>query len=138
LDTKDGISLLSLKHNLLLSYLQSLTLVMTRRAMGYSLDSRSPPELPFSSADREPRGSGTGDLVDSMIETRIVLEKIKTLEGRMRYQIEKLVNLAHETPSSNQKTIDGTYGSDAQLSNSETHSSRYEQTLCHSAPTPKI
>lgn len=119
LDTKDGISLLSLKHHLLLSYIQSLVLLSSHRALGLSLDnndddndnrSRSPPSQPFSSIDRDARGSGPGDLVDSMIEGRIVLEKIKTLEGRMRYQIEKLVKVAEEeTPLSGQNVIDGKY-----------------------------
>ena len=34
-----------------------------------------------------------------MIEGRVVLEKIKLLESKMRYQIEKLVQLAAEGPS---------------------------------------
>lgn len=60
-------------------------------------------------ADRDARGSCAGDLVDSMVEGRIVLEKIKALEGRMRYQIEKLVRVAEEAPSSNQNVIDGMF-----------------------------
>ena len=112
LDTKDGISLLSLKHHLLLSYLQSLVLVSSHRALGHTLDDRSPPAQPFSSVDRDARGSGAGDLVDSMVEGRVVLEKIKVLEGRMRYQIEKLVRVAEEVPSSSsQNVIDGIYSS---------------------------
>jgi U3 small nucleolar ribonucleoprotein protein LCP5 len=31
-----------------------------------------------------------------MVEDRLVLEKIKVLEGRMKYQIEKLVRVATE------------------------------------------
>jgi len=45
-----------------------------------------------------------------MIEGRIALEKIKILEGRMRYQIEKLVKAAEETPSANQNVINGMPG----------------------------
>ncbi|THH21088.1 hypothetical protein EW146_g380 [Bondarzewia mesenterica] len=96
-DFKDGISLLSLKHHLLLSYIQSLVLVDSRRALGHSLNDRTPPPQPFSLAERASRGSAPGDLVDSMIEGRIVLEKIKILEGRMRYQIEKLVRVAEDS-----------------------------------------
>jgi len=106
LDTKDGISLLSLKHHLLLSYLQSLVLLSSHRALGHSLTSRSPPAQYFSSANQDARGSGAGDLVDSTVEGRVVLEKIKVLEGRMRYQIEKLVRVAEEV-SSSQNIIDG-------------------------------
>ncbi|KAJ3868664.1 hypothetical protein EV359DRAFT_60457 [Lentinula novae-zelandiae] len=95
-ETKDGISLLSLKHHVLLSYMQSLLLVSTRRALGHSLSIRDPPSEPFSSLERSARGAGSGDLVDQMIEGRIVLEKVKILEGRMRYQIEKLVKAAQQ------------------------------------------
>lgn len=117
LDTKDGISLLSLKHHLLLSYLQSLVLVSSHRALGHTLDDRSPPAQPFSSVDRDARGSGAGDLVDSLVEGRVVLEKIKVLEGRMRYQIEKLVRVAEEAPlSSGQNVIDGIYPSHSIIS----------------------
>lgn len=108
LDTTDGISLLSLKHHIMLSYLQSLVLISSHRILGNTLDQRSPPAQPFSSIEREPRGSDAGDLVDSMVEGRVVLEKIKALEGRMRYQIEKLVRVAEE-PSSSQNVIDGTF-----------------------------
>ncbi|KAI9446752.1 hypothetical protein H4582DRAFT_601642 [Lactarius indigo] len=93
---KDGISLLSLKHQLLLSYMQSLVLLHSHRVLGHSLTSRSPPSEPFNSPERGGRGAGAGDLVDSMVEGRIVLEKIKLLESKMRYQIQKLVQLAAE------------------------------------------
>ncbi|KAL0946547.1 hypothetical protein HGRIS_012752 [Hohenbuehelia grisea] len=96
LDMKDGISLLGLKHHVVLSYLQSLLLVASRAALGHSLAERAPPKQAFSDHSREARGSGSGDLVDSMIENRLVLEKIKVLESRMRYQIDKLVRLAEE------------------------------------------
>jgi len=50
--------------------------------------------------------------VDSMVEGRVVLEKIKVLEGRMRYQIEKLVRVAEAEPSSSsQNVIDGIFSS---------------------------
>lgn len=94
LDTKEGISLLSLKHNLLLLYLKSLSLISTRRAFGHHLSLRSPPSQEIGTLERSARGSGAGDLVDAMIEYRVILEKAKTLEARMRYQIDKLVRLA--------------------------------------------
>ncbi|KAI0345195.1 hypothetical protein BDW22DRAFT_1011331 [Trametopsis cervina] len=96
LDTAEGISLLSLKNHLMLSYLQSLVILTARRAIGDSLSERSPPSESFSTPNRSPRGDGAGDRVDALIEGRIVLEKIKVLEGRMKYQIEKLVRVAEE------------------------------------------
>lgn len=107
LDTKNGISLLSLKHHLMLSYIQSLTLISARRAAGDSLTERSPPALSFGAPERGARGAGAGDRVDSVIEARVVLEKIKVLEGRMRYQIEKLVRVAEEAPSSADNAVNG-------------------------------
>ena len=62
---------------------------------------------PFSSITRGVRGSDAGDLVDSMVETRVILEKIKALESRMKYQIEKLIRVAQEPPSSQLHIIDG-------------------------------
>jgi U3 small nucleolar ribonucleoprotein protein LCP5 len=103
---RDGISLLSLKHHTMLSYLQSATLLILHRALGNSLGERSPPKASFASAERSARGSGAGDLVDHMVEGRLVLEKIKVLENRMKYQIEKLVRVATE-PQSTKNVIDG-------------------------------
>ncbi|OJT12226.1 Neuroguidin [Trametes pubescens] len=99
LDTRDGISLLSLKHHMMLSYLQSLSLITARRAIGHSLADRSPPNAPFSAKDRPARGAGAADRVDATIEARVVLEKVKVLEGRMKYQIDKLVRIAEEGDS---------------------------------------
>lgn len=95
-DIKDGISLLSLKHHLLLSYVQSLTLMTAHRLLGHSLKSRIRPEESFVAPERTARGSEAGDLLDTIIEDRLVLEKVKQLESKMRYQIEKLVRLAEE------------------------------------------
>ncbi|KAJ6608635.1 hypothetical protein B0H10DRAFT_2302209 [Mycena sp. CBHHK59/15] len=106
LSTKDGISLLSLKHHLLISYLQSLLLLSSHRAIGHTLTERSPPSQPFSHPDRDVRGADAGDLVDSMVETRVVLEKVKALESRMRYQIEKLVRTAQEPEMADGAVID--------------------------------
>ncbi|KAF9234023.1 hypothetical protein BU15DRAFT_79477 [Melanogaster broomeanus] len=125
MDTSDGISLLSLKHHLMLFYLQSLVLLSSRRAAGDSLQNRAPASLPFSAVDRSARGAGLGDRVDSMIEGRVVLEKVKVLESRMRYQIEKLVRIADDASKNvaddplafrpnPQSLVDNDQGSDAE------------------------
>lgn len=106
-DLTNGISLLSVKSQLMVSYLQSLVLVSTRRAIGDSLTERTPPAEPFSSASRSARGPGAGDRVDSMIEGRVTLEKIKALEGKMRYQIEKLVRVAEESAEAAKNAVNG-------------------------------
>ncbi|KAK0505247.1 hypothetical protein EDD18DRAFT_1305455 [Armillaria luteobubalina] len=83
--TTDEISLLSLKNHVLLSYMQLLLLLPCRRALSHNLAARSLRHQPSSDSDRDARGPG---LVDIMIESR--------LEGRMRYQIDKLVRLSQD------------------------------------------
>jgi U3 small nucleolar ribonucleoprotein protein LCP5 len=63
------------------------------------MKTRSPPQQPFSSTSRDPRGDSAGDQVDTTIESRIVLEKVAVLENRMRYQIEKLLKAAEQSTS---------------------------------------
>jgi len=109
-DTRDGISLLSLKHHLMFSYLQAATLLIAHRGLGHSLVDRSPPSAPFTSSSRPARGDQAGDLADHMVEDRLVLEKIKVLEGRMKYQIDKLVRVATEKQTT-QNTLIGEYQS---------------------------
>ncbi|KAJ7184319.1 hypothetical protein C8R46DRAFT_1208533 [Mycena filopes] len=75
----EGISLLSLKAPLLLSYLQSLLLLTTHRALGHTFSSREPPSQPFSNLARDARGTEGGDVVDALVEGRVVLEKIEKL-----------------------------------------------------------
>ena len=101
-----GISLLSLKHHLLLSYIRSLVLVSSSRALGNTLNGRFAPTQLFSQKDRDTRGDQNGDLIDSMIENRVVLEKVHVLEAKMRYQIEKLIRIAEE-PLQDSKLTEG-------------------------------
>jgi len=63
---------------------------------------RSAPSASFGSLEREPRGADAGDLVDSAVEGRAILEKAKALEARMKYQIEKLVRVAEDTTAQDQ------------------------------------
>ena len=90
-----------------MSYLQSLVLLSAHRVLGHALTDRKPPTQPFASSSRDERGADAGDLVDSMIESRVVLEKIKALESKMRYQIGKLVRLAKESPANAGDVLDG-------------------------------
>ena len=92
----------------MLSYLQSLSLITARRVIGHSLSERAAPNAPFSSKERPARGSGAGDLVDATIESRVVLEKVKVLEGRMKYQIDKLIRTADESVS-DKNIMNGAY-----------------------------
>ena len=93
---------------MMLSYLQSLTLLTARRAIGHSLAERSTPQEPFSTKSRSARGTGAGDRVDATVEARVVLEKVKVLEGRMKYQIDKLIRTADESVS-DKNIMNGAY-----------------------------
>ncbi|KAF8710511.1 Sas10/Utp3/C1D family, partial [Rhizoctonia solani] len=106
LDTHAGISLLSLKNHVMLSYIHSLALLSSHRVLGHSLLDRAPPSQPFGALDRPARGSNAGDLVDTIVEDRVILEKTKTLETRMKYQIDKLVCLAQDSPQDGGDIID--------------------------------
>lgn len=94
----------------MLSYLQAATLLIAHRGLGHSLADRSPPNAPFAFSSRQARGDQAGDLADHMVEDRLVLEKIKVLEGRMKYQIEKLARVATEKRTA-QNTLSGEYRS---------------------------
>jgi U3 small nucleolar ribonucleoprotein protein LCP5 len=85
--------------------MHSLTLLLVQRVAGHSLKSHTPPSQPFSSSERDLRGVEAGDLVDALVEERLVLEKIQTLEKRMKYQINKYVRLAEDNSNANGATV---------------------------------
>lgn len=107
LDFNEGISLLTLKCNMMVQYLQSLVLLSAHRILGNSMDERSPPAEPFSDPNRGPRGTGGGDMVDAATESRLVLEKIMLMEDKMKHQIDKLIQAANEEPESSEKSPNG-------------------------------
>jgi U3 small nucleolar ribonucleoprotein protein LCP5 len=84
---KDGLSLLDVKNELLLSYLQNLVfliLMKIRQSKDASADSQSKAEL--------------HDLVvKKLVELRLYLEKaVRPLEDKLRYQIEKVLRAADD------------------------------------------
>ena len=91
----------------MLSYLQNLALLSAHRVLGHSLSDKSEQSesRPFGTSERPAHDGRPGHLVDSLVEKRVVLEKVKALESKMRYQIEKLVRLAEETPEEADKNI---------------------------------
>lgn len=117
LNEKDGISLLSTKNFVMISYIHAVALLSAQRVLGRSLDSRSLPHQSFGDRDREARGHEGGDLVDSLSEGRVILDKVKALELRMRYQIEKLMRLAEE-PEATPKIVEGNVESPATFNDS--------------------
>lgn len=75
----NGISLLSLKNSVLLSYIHNVTLLALCRLEGRSLEH-----------DAQVRKT----LLERLIRERVILEKIKPLEARLKYQVDKLVKKA--------------------------------------------
>ncbi|XP_050419696.1 neuroguidin [Adelges cooleyi] len=70
----EGISLLDVKYHTLLSYLEDLTNIILQKCQFKSIQ---------------------GDLsIDRLVESRTVLERIRPLEFKIKYQIEKLVKTA--------------------------------------------
>lgn len=68
--TADGISYLETKHLLLLNYCQSLVYYLLRKAKGLSIEGHP--------------------VVRSLVETRLFLEKIRPIDKKLQYQIQKL------------------------------------------------
>ncbi|KAJ3357256.1 Serine/threonine-protein kinase smg1 [Entophlyctis luteolus] len=86
--TSSGVSLLEVKVHTLLSYLTHLSFFVLLKLNG------------ISTATNPVHGC-----VDSMIEERVVLEKIKPIEARLRYQIDKVLKAA--SAASGRNSSDG-------------------------------
>ncbi|XP_019055725.1 PREDICTED: neuroguidin isoform X2 [Nelumbo nucifera] len=69
--TTDGISYLEAKHLLLLSYCQSIVYYLLRKAKGLSIEGHP--------------------VVRSLVEMRLFLEKIRPIDKKLQYQIQKLL-----------------------------------------------
>ncbi|KAH1065430.1 hypothetical protein J1N35_030417 [Gossypium stocksii] len=72
--TADGISYLEAKHLLLLNYCQSLVYYLLRKAKGYSIEGHP--------------------VVRSLVEIRLFLEKIRPIDKKLQYQIQKLTRVS--------------------------------------------
>lgn len=91
----------------MVSYIHALALSSSHRVLGNSLSERTTPNQVFSSQRRDARGADAGDIVDSLVENRAVLEKVKILETKMTYQVEKLVRIANESVQEATNVLDG-------------------------------
>lgn len=74
LSTDKGLSFLEMKYQMLLSYLINLTFIVLRKCSGEKIES-------------DPS-------IDRLIEIRTVLEKIRPIDSKLKYQIDKLVKTA--------------------------------------------
>lgn len=74
LSTDKGLTFLEMKYQMLLSYLINLTYIVLRKCSGERIES-------------DPS-------IDRLIEIRTVLEKIRPIDSKLKYQIDKLVKSA--------------------------------------------
>ncbi|XP_045767312.1 neuroguidin [Maniola jurtina] len=74
ISTDKGLSFLEMKYQMLLSYLINLTYIVLRKCSGEKIDS-------------DPS-------IDRLVEIRTVLEKIRPIDSKLKYQIDKLVKTA--------------------------------------------
>ncbi|XP_052867204.1 neuroguidin [Anopheles cruzii] len=74
LSTEYGLNFLEIKYHMLLNYLINLTYVVLRKCSGHRIEN-------------DPS-------IDRLIEIRTVLEKIRPIDYKLRYQIDKLVKTA--------------------------------------------
>uniref|UniRef100_A0A1B0GHR7 Protein involved in rrna processing n=1 Tax=Lutzomyia longipalpis TaxID=7200 RepID=A0A1B0GHR7_LUTLO len=77
MSTEYGLSFLEIKYHMLLTYLINLTYVVLRKCSGQTIEN-------------DPS-------IDRLIEIRTVLEKIRPIDHKLRYQIDKLVKTAQNT-----------------------------------------
>ncbi|KAJ3317740.1 hypothetical protein HDU76_001071 [Blyttiomyces sp. JEL0837] len=108
LPTTKGVSLLELKLHSFLSYMTHLTFVILLKVNGKTIQSHPS--------------------ITRLIELRIILEKVKPLEAKLKYQIDKLVKAAN----------DAKHGGTANLilpGSSSTSASRANQSALSGAPT---
>lgn len=81
LSTDQGLSFLEMKYNMLLSYLINLTYVVLLKCSGIQIEN--------------------DPCIDRLVEIRTVLEKIRPIDHKLKYQIDKLVKTATSTTNAN-------------------------------------
>lgn len=99
ISTDKGLSFLEMKYHMLLSYLINLTYIVLRKCSGERIE---------------------GDpSIDRLIEIRTVLEKIRPIDSKLKYQIDKLVKTAVTGATNSQDPINFKPNPDALISNND-------------------
>jgi U3 small nucleolar ribonucleoprotein protein LCP5 len=89
LPPKDGISLLDVKNDLLLAYLQNLVFLILLKLRDHSKSDKKDGTDPLDI---------NGDVVKKLVELRVYIEKgVRPLENRLKYQIDKVVRAAEDS-----------------------------------------
>lgn len=100
---EDGISLLDTKSDLLLSYLQHLVFLILFQLRGIPKASSSSNGVPNGENENNKNSpfSLRDDVVKKLIELRVYLDRgVRPLEGRLKYQIDKVVKAAEDAERS--------------------------------------
>lgn len=91
----NGLDIINVKCQNLAEYLQKLTLLTSFRLTGSSVQSRNASEVQ------------SGDLVDELIKLRVIHEKTRNLQSKMRYRIDKLLKSTNVTEENdNENNVD--------------------------------
>lgn len=126
---KDGISLLDVKNELLLSYLQNLVfliLVKLRKSKQ------------STSKDQDGHFDDDGEVVKKLVELRIYLERgVRPLEEKLRYQIEKVLRAADDAER-NEKAAQAAAASGSDSESGDEGSDEEDQSGEDSEPAPEL
>jgi U3 small nucleolar ribonucleoprotein protein LCP5 len=123
---KEGISLLDVKNELLLSYLQNLVFLILLKIRARSGDASSQKESALHPQD---------EVVRKLVELRVYLEKgVRPLENRLKYQIDKIIRTADDAtrkmaqPAENKKSKKSKNHANADSDASDAESAGSDQT----------
>ncbi|KAL1985435.1 hypothetical protein VTN96DRAFT_7878 [Rasamsonia emersonii] len=101
---EDGISLLDTKSDLLLSYLQHLVFLILLQLRGIPKASSSGSNGVQKGENENKKNSSSSlrdDVVKKLVELRVYLDRgVRPLEGRLKYQIDKVVKAAEDAERS--------------------------------------
>ena len=110
--TKNGLSFLEMKNHVMIDYLANLTYVMLRKCSGKSINNEK--------------------AIERICEDRTVLEKIKPIEKKLKYQIDKALKvsetgqLSKDDPLNHRPNLEAFKGSDSEESDSDEDESQQE------------
>ncbi|KAI9833731.1 MAG: hypothetical protein M1819_003464 [Sarea resinae] len=105
---KDGISLLDTKSELLLSYLQNLVFLIILKLRNHAQTVGTADRV-NGAQEKVPNGKGgatetqlADEVVKKLVELRVYIERgVRPLEGRLKYQIDKVLRAADDVARSN-------------------------------------
>lgn len=102
---QDGISLLDTKNDILLSYLHNLVFLIL-----FQLREISPSKSDLGEEGNSAAGNKTREeVIKKLVELRIYLDRgIKPLEGRLKYQVDKVIKAAEDAERAEREAQAGT------------------------------